>query len=66
MFFKIALESQINVHLVRLIFRGRGKFISGFWSPFSISFIRFLHGIIKKTKPTLGRTRPGLRPGEAL
>ena len=29
-FFKIALEAQINVHLVRYIFRGWGKFISGF------------------------------------
>ena len=27
---KIAFEAQINVHLVRLIFRGQGKFISGF------------------------------------
>ena len=25
--FQIALESQINVHLVRKIFRGRGNFI---------------------------------------
>ena len=40
-FFKIALEAQINVHLVCYIFRGRGKFIQDFWSPFSISFICF-------------------------
>jgi hypothetical protein len=29
-FSKFALEAQINVHFVRYIFRGRGKFISWF------------------------------------
>ena len=28
-FFKIAFRPQINVHLVRLDFRNRGKFVSG-------------------------------------
>ena len=32
-FFKIALEAQINVLVVRNIIRGRGKFISGFLEP---------------------------------
>ena len=38
-----------------------------FWSPFSISFY-FLseRNYLKKTKPTMGRTRAGLRPGAPL
>ena len=45
-FLKIALEDQINVHLVQRIFRGRGKFISGFLESFSIFFLRIR--ILKK------------------
>ena len=40
-FFKIALEAQINVHVVRHIFRGRENLFWDFWSPFSISFLCF-------------------------
>ena len=53
--------------LCGLILEARENLFQNFWSPFSISFIFFLHGIIlKKCEPTLGRNRLGLRQARAL
>ena len=55
MFFKIAFRLQINVHPVRLDFRSRGKFISGFLESFSISFVCFsVRNYLKKRETDLG------------
>ena len=54
-FLKIAFQAQINVHLVRLIFRGRGKFISGFLESVQYLFSFFFcttELFQKKVKPT--------------
>ena len=50
-----------------LILEAREKLFRDFWSPFSISFyFSSERNYLKKTKPTVGRTRAGLRPGAPL
>ena len=50
-----ALEAQINVHLVRQIFRGRGNFISGFLeSVYYFFYLFFCAEYLKKSQPTYG------------
>ena len=46
-----------------LILEARGNLFWDFWSPFSIFFYFFSseRNYFKKTEPTMGRTRPGLR-----
>ena len=47
-----------------LILETRENLFRDFWSPFSISFyFSSERNYLKKTKPTMGRTRAGLRPG---
>ena len=50
-----------------LILETRENLFRDFWSPFSISFyFSSERNYLKKTKPTMGRTRAGLRPGAPL
>ena len=49
-----------------LILEAGENLFRDFWSPFGISFNRFSVRNLKKTKPTMGRNRPGLRLTGAL
>ena len=50
-----------------LILETRENIFRDFWSLFSISFyFSSERNYLKKTKPTMGRTRVGLRPGAPL
>ena len=53
--------------LCGLILEARENLFRDFWSPLCISFNRFsARNYLKKTKPTMGRNRSGLRLTGAL